>query len=254
MDINQKDRDQLKSSFVTGAVPTEQNYAELIDGMLNQKDDGLVKQAGHPLCLEAAGDDASAKPALQLYDSFLDDQPAWTLRLNPHADPDDPATARSGLSVHDAAGASRLFIESGSGDVGIGTIEPRARLHVAGTGEFNDLLTARRLRVVEPGEWIAPEYARGWRRYSQGWEAPGYMKDSLGRVRLRGMIAGPASQNAVMFTLPEGHRPAVARLFTAITHPDVIGRINVYADGTVRVFRGSGVWISLESVHFQAGQ
>ena len=36
MDVTTRNRTDLKSYFVKNSVPTESNFAELIDGMLNQ--------------------------------------------------------------------------------------------------------------------------------------------------------------------------------------------------------------------------
>ena len=49
MDVNTRNRAELKSYYVKNSIPTESNFAELIDGMLNQKDDGIVKLPGNPL-------------------------------------------------------------------------------------------------------------------------------------------------------------------------------------------------------------
>ena len=43
MDIDKRNRTELKAYFVKNAIPTQSNFAELIDAMLNQKDDGIVK-------------------------------------------------------------------------------------------------------------------------------------------------------------------------------------------------------------------
>ena len=75
MEIKKRSRAELKSYFVKNAIPTENNFADLIDGALVQRDDGLVKLPGDPLSLEATGDDTSQKPALSLYRSFTDPQP-----------------------------------------------------------------------------------------------------------------------------------------------------------------------------------
>ncbi|MEZ4429523.1 MAG: hypothetical protein R3A51_17760 [Nannocystaceae bacterium] len=139
MEIKKRSRAELKSYFVKNAIPTENNFADLIDGALVQRDDGLVKLPGDPLSLEATGDDTSQKPALSLYRSFTDPQPTFSLTLNPRADPQDPATAKPGLSVSDGAGRSRLFIAEGSGNVGIGTVEPLTAFHVKTAGSVGML-------------------------------------------------------------------------------------------------------------------
>ena len=131
MEINKRSRTELKSYFVKNAIPTESNFAELIEGMLSQKDDGVAKTAGDPLSIEAAGDDTSQKKAINLYRSFADEAPAWSLTLNPRSDPNDSNTARPGLSVSDALGNSRLFVDQSSGNVGIGVTSPPYKLTVS---------------------------------------------------------------------------------------------------------------------------
>jgi hypothetical protein len=130
MDINTRNRTELKSYFTKNSIPTESNFAELIEGTLNQKEDGLVKSPGTPLSVEAAGDDSSPQKALNLYRDFSDPQPEWTLGLNLRVDPDEPMVP--GLSVTDGEGNSRLFIDRNTGNVGIGAVQPKAKLAING--------------------------------------------------------------------------------------------------------------------------
>jgi hypothetical protein len=132
IDDGKKSRAALKSYFVKNAIPTEQQFAQVMDSMLNQRDDGLVKPAGNPLSIEAAGDASSFKKALSFYNSLADADPAWTVSLRPRANPADPQTGRAGLSIDDAAGNSRLAIDASNGRVGIGTVAPAEALDVAG--------------------------------------------------------------------------------------------------------------------------
>jgi hypothetical protein len=131
MQIGKRSRAELKQYFVKNAIPTESNFAELIDGMLNQKEDGIAKLPNDALSIEAAGDDTSQKNAIHFYNSFSEEGPIWVLSLNPRQDPLRAATARPGFSISDSAGNSRLFIDRDSGNVGLGTVGPlRAGLHV----------------------------------------------------------------------------------------------------------------------------
>jgi len=132
MEINKRNRAELKSFFVKNAIPTEGEFADLIDGTLNQKDDGIAKLPGSPLTIEASGDGASQKKAISFYKQFSDPNPSWVLSLNPRSDPDNPATAKPGFSISNAAGSSRFFIDESTGNVGIGTNNPGARLDVRG--------------------------------------------------------------------------------------------------------------------------
>ena len=131
IDDAKKSRTALKSYFVRNAIPTEQQFAQLMDSVLNQRDDGLVKVSGDPLSIEAAGDDTSFKRALNFYTRLSDVNPAWTVSLRPRANPADPASGRPGLSINDAAGNSRLAIDAATGQVGIGTVAPGEQLEVA---------------------------------------------------------------------------------------------------------------------------
>lgn len=132
MDINKRSRADLKQYFVKNAIPTEKQFADLIDGLMSLKDDGITKLAGNPLCIEASGDDTSQKKILHLYNSFSDTDPTWVLSLNPRQDPSKPDTAKAGLNISDNAGNSRLFIDKTSGNIGLGTIEPTAKLEIVG--------------------------------------------------------------------------------------------------------------------------
>lgn len=132
MDIPTRNRTDLKSYFVKNAIPTESNFAELIDAVLNQSDDGIVKLPGSPLSIEAVGDNSSPKNTLNIYNTFGDENPAWTLNLNPRSNPADASTARQGLNIKDGEGNSRLFINRTDGNVGIGTTAPQATLDIGG--------------------------------------------------------------------------------------------------------------------------
>ncbi len=131
IDDAKKSRAALKSYFVRNAIPTEQQFAQLMDSALNQRDDGLVKVPGDPLSIEAAGDDTSFKKALNFYTHLSDADPAWTVSLRPRGNPADPVSGRPGLSINDAAGNSRLAIDAATGRVGIGTVAPGEPLEVA---------------------------------------------------------------------------------------------------------------------------
>lgn len=135
MDVNTRNRADLKAFFVKNSIPTQSNFADLIDGMLNQKDDGFVKAKNLPLSIEAAdpGVADSEKKSVTIYQSFADPNPAWTLSLNPRTVPNDPKTAKLGFSISDGEGINRLFIDRNSGHVGIGTITPGAKLEINAT-------------------------------------------------------------------------------------------------------------------------
>ncbi len=144
MKIDKAGRDTLKGYFVKNAVPTASNFEDFINAGLNQREDGIAKLPGEPLSLQADGDDVSQKKLLNLYRNFTDLAPAWSLALNPRANPADPATAKAGFSVSDGAGVSRLFIDQTSGKLGVGTVAPAMTLDVAGVARLTASHNANR--------------------------------------------------------------------------------------------------------------
>jgi hypothetical protein len=186
MDIRKSDRTTLKSYFVKNAVPTESNFADLIEGMVNQKEDGIAKLPGEPLSIQADGTDTSQQKAINFYKNFADVKPAWTLSLNPRADPNNPVTARLGWSVGDADGNSRLFIDQSTGNVGIGTVDPGAsRLRVNGPTLVNG-------PALVSGNYLHVEAENAGRlRVGAAWNTPGlYSGDDGPRALVLGVDWG----------------------------------------------------------------
>ena len=137
--LTTRPRADLKTFFAKNAIPTESNFADLIDGMLNQQDDGIAKLPNDALMIVAAGDATSQKKAIHFYAAAADTDPSWTLSLNPRQNPADAATAKLGFSISDGAGNSRLFVERTTGRIGVGTVGPlQAALHID-RGATNDV-------------------------------------------------------------------------------------------------------------------
>lgn len=131
-----KARQDLRSKFVRNAIPTEQDFKDLIDGQLNQKDDGIFRNPGEPLSI-VAGSDAQ-KRTLRLYGDDSGAAPDWLISLNPGQDPNNAATNRRGFGITNAEGTTRLFIDVSSGNIGIGTTNPQRKLSIAGGMNIDD--------------------------------------------------------------------------------------------------------------------
>jgi hypothetical protein len=116
-----RNRSTLKEYFKKGCIPTESNFADLIDSMLNQEEDNIDKSLNGPLSVAPFGADEdliSFKPSGQ------NGKTGWQLKQK--------AGEKPGLSIGEGTD-SRLFIESGTGNVGIGMATPGARLEVNGS-------------------------------------------------------------------------------------------------------------------------
>lgn len=141
-----KRRQDLKSYFVKNAIPTEGNFADLIDAQLNQTDDGVFKRSGEPLSVVAAAGDQ--KRVLGLYSEYPAANVDWFISLKPAQDPKNAATVRPGFGVADGSGNTRLFIDSTTGSVGMGTNNPADKLHVSGGDLRVEGGDSRRIKVI----------------------------------------------------------------------------------------------------------
>jgi len=141
MDITKKSRTELKAYFIKNAVPTESNFRDFIDGVLNHKDDGLTKSADAPLSIEAQS--SGDRPIVHLYDSFSSQSPNFVISLLPGTTSASHTVGR-GLGIGNGSGAANacLFVDQDSGGVGIGTVTPSGyRLAVAGAVNISGLLS-----------------------------------------------------------------------------------------------------------------
>lgn len=113
-----KTRTQLQKLFKSGAKPSEADFKDLIDGSLNIADDGITKPAGAdtPLKISTHGEQEN------VLDIYAGDTPTW--RLN-----QKPTTDTEGLNI-ETGGESKLFIESSTGNLGLGITKPIAKLHI----------------------------------------------------------------------------------------------------------------------------
>ena len=97
MRINQQSRNELKQYFEANDKPTESQFAELIEGMINLKDDRVYRPAKHPLIIYAEGEDAEdTQELLHFYATDDSQNPSWAFNQNPRIDPDNADTAQLG--------------------------------------------------------------------------------------------------------------------------------------------------------------
>ncbi len=129
-----KTRQAIKNRFVRNAIPTQADFADLIDASLNQADDGLLKLPNEPLGLVRQQPD---KPVLRFYDSPDATESAWQIYLS--------ADNKAGFALvntnKDGATSTRLFLDAATGNVGIGTTQADARLTVQGGMQIADTVT-----------------------------------------------------------------------------------------------------------------
>ena len=124
---DKKNRTQLQTLFKTGAKPSEEDFRDFIDSVLNIHDDGIEKPPGidTPIKISAYGDEEN------LLDFYVGDLNTW--RLN-----QKPTGANPGLNI-ETGGISKLFLESSSGNLGLSTTQPTAKLHIQQSGSQDAL-------------------------------------------------------------------------------------------------------------------
>ena len=144
---NKRNRAELKYFFRSKNIPTQENFADLIRSTINYADDGLRKQDGDPLSIEAQGDNGTQKKALSFFNSFDDQQPNWVVNLSPRVNPEIASNTKTGFSLSDTDSSgllySRFFISRENGRVGINTVEPTEQLHVNGRIQAQELVLGR---------------------------------------------------------------------------------------------------------------
>ena len=118
-----KTRQELRSRFVTNAIPTEGDYADLIAAGLNQADDGILKLPDQSLGLVRQRPES---PLLRFFADPAAETSAWQLQLI--------GTETPGLGLSGPSGAAALFLDGTTEHIGIGTTSPGHRLTVEGRG------------------------------------------------------------------------------------------------------------------------
>lgn len=119
-------RSTLKNLFKRGMVPSEVNFADLIDSTVNKVDDGFSQSSTDGFMLAPQGPN---KRLMSFYESIRDPNAAFTLSMN-------PSPHSEGLSFNDDENNSMLFLRKG-GNVGIGTTIPKFKLEVDGMAGMN---------------------------------------------------------------------------------------------------------------------
>lgn len=116
-----KNRAILKNFFLKGSIPKSTDFHDLVDSMINQEDDGIVKKQHEALRISAEGKN---EELLNFFKNIDDLEPTWKISQL-------TSEGEEGFNISEADGNSRFFIEKG-GNVGIGTTRPKSKLEING--------------------------------------------------------------------------------------------------------------------------
>ena len=95
----------------------------------------------------------------------------------------------------------------------------------------------------------------GWAHGCCDSASPGYAKDALGVVHLRGSVAG-GTNDTVAFVLPKGMRPKHSLFLPVYTETSNEGSLKITPSGDVIPYYGTDntLYTSLDGISFVAGQ
>ncbi len=139
--MSRRNRDTLKHFFKKGRLPSEENFGDLIDSMLNIIDEGFDKTLEHGLKIYPIGE---SEKYISFFQRTESRSPLWSFNV------DDRTGA---FELRNGAEKPILSINS-AGSVGVNTNDPRYDLDVHGTiaGEGR-IGTFERGRVPADGLW-----------------------------------------------------------------------------------------------------
>lgn len=108
------------------------------------------------------------------------------------------------------------------------------------------------VRDASVGDWQDVVFENGWSNESFVTDFNDVQFRSLGdkRVEMRGLaVGGTVGTSTPIFTLPVGFRPILQYVIVAISN-DLLGRVEIKADGGVALSFGSNVYVSLDGMIF----
>ncbi len=166
-------RQELRVLFKQGAMPSGVDFSDFIESVLNATDDGIEKPVGadQPLKIMAQGADEN------LLDFYTKETNTW--RINQKT-----GDSKTGFNLS-SLGVSRFFVESESGNVGIGESKPTAKLHIRQTG------AAPALQVDDEENETTPFIIDPEGRVGVGTKAPGARLEVNGALKITGAITSP---------------------------------------------------------------
>ena len=136
-----QNRNTLKNFFRKGQIPSEHNFGDLIDSMLNKVDDGMSKTIDDGLTLSPIG---TSKKLISFFKSIEDKNPAWGLEID---------GGNANISFNNRLGDSVLTM-SQKKQVGINNPTPEHTLDVKGIVAMEGRIGSfKQGKVLADGKW-----------------------------------------------------------------------------------------------------
>src|SRR6478609_4292566 len=136
-----QNRNSLKSFFKKGQLPSENNFYDLIDSMINKVDDGMSKTLDEGLMLAPIG---GSDKLISFYKSIEEKSPAWGVEISP---------GNQNLNLNNHVGDIILTL-SNQGKVGINNSNPSMELDINGAVAMGGRLgNGYKGKVLGDGKW-----------------------------------------------------------------------------------------------------
>jgi hypothetical protein len=112
-------------------------------------------------------------------------------------------------------------------------------------------LIPQALAPLKGSAWIAPTLINSWVNLGSGNETAGYLKDPLGFVHLKGVLASGASVTNA-FVLPAGYRPGATGLYAVIGGGNTPALCQINTAGNVELVATSTAFVTISGITFLA--
>ena len=116
-----KTRNELKKAFQRGSIPTQEDFANLIDSLSHIEEDGWFNRE-YGWKISPSG---ISNKMISFLKNMTEKSPIWTLEQHKLDD------ENCGLNLINSYGESNFYLNY-NGNIGIGTIEPKGKLDVNG--------------------------------------------------------------------------------------------------------------------------
>lgn len=136
-----QNRNSLKTFFKKGQLPSEGNFFDLIDSMINKVDDGMSKTMEDGLMLSPIG---GSQKLVSFYKSIEEKSPAWSIEIN---------QSDGNLNFNNHVGDSIMTLTN-EGKVGINNNNPSFELDINGSVAMSGRIgNAYKGKVLADGNW-----------------------------------------------------------------------------------------------------
>lgn len=125
--IQKRNRKELYDKFRQGAIPSGADFADFIRSQVNLLDDGIdiSDDVDEPVGIRARGEEENL-----LDFSDRDGRKRW--RISGRSEADSTEETKEGFNIK-ADNRSRFYVERETGNIGVSTDKPAAKLHIRQT-------------------------------------------------------------------------------------------------------------------------